>query len=322
MLQQYFLILKSDNSKYNYLLKSHNIRYYKYYNLISYFDSFDYTKPLIILVPSIFNSPEIWFLPNNDTIVQNILAHCNLYLIEWKQIEQGNFTLDDYVLQISEAIEKLFLWHGCKINLIGHCIGGTLAIAACILKQRYLNELLLITTPWDFSHFQEFAIWCKHYKLFEIILQLEYVPHSFFQIFFFLFSQDCILKKNIQYSKLKTEFQQKKFSAVERWQNSGQDLPIASFFQLLDKFIEKNIAKNNLWLINNYTIKPKLLYSFVTLVLATKDKITPLSSIEALITELPFKQIYNFDTGHLGFLIGSKNIEFNKFLLKWTKNLK
>ena len=90
MLQQYFLILKSDNSKYNYLLKSHNITYYKYYNLISYFDSFDYTKPLIILVPSIFNSPEIWFLPNNDTIVQNILAHCNLYLIEWKQIEQGN----------------------------------------------------------------------------------------------------------------------------------------------------------------------------------------------------------------------------------------
>ena len=322
MLQQYFLRLESDNSKYNYLLKAYNIRYYKYYNLISYFDSFDYTKPLIILAPSIFNSPEIWFLSSNDTIVQNILPNCNFYLIEWKQIEKENFTLDDYALQISEAIEKLFLWHGCKINLIGHCISGTLAIAACILKQQYINEILLITTPWDFSHFQEFAIWGKNYNILDVLLKLDHVPHSFFQIFFFLFSQDCIFKKNIQFSKLKTKFQQKKFSAVERWQNSGQNLPRASFFQLLDKFIEKNIAKNNLWLINNYTIEPTILYSFVTLVFATKDKIIPLSSVKDLIKELPFKQIYNFDTGHLGFLIGSKNIEFNKFLLKWTKNLK
>ena len=322
MLQQYFLRLESDNSKYTYLLKARNIKYYKYYNLISYFDSFDYTKPLIILAPSIFNSPEIWFLTNNDTIVQNILPNCNFYLIEWKQIEKENFTLDDYALQISEAIKKLFLWHGCKINLIGHCIGGTLAIAACILTQQYINELLLITTPWDFSHFQKFAIWGKNYNIFDFLLKLDHIPDSFFQIFFFLFSQDCILKKNIQYSKLKTEFQQKKFLAIERWQSSGQNLPRASFFQLLDKFIEKNIAKNNLWLINNYTIKPTLLCSFVTLVFATKDKITPLSSVEDLINQIPFKQIYNFDTGHLGFLIGSKNIEFNKFLLKWTKNLK
>ena len=125
----------------------------------------------------------------------------------------------------------------------------------------------------------------------------------------------------MQFTKLKTEERQKIFLAVEQWQMSGEHMPRGSFLQLLDDLILQNTAKSNLWLINNYTIKPKLLSSFVTLVFATHDKIVPLSSIESLAEELPNNRIYEIDSGHLGFLIGSKTTEFNQFLLNWTKNL-
>ncbi len=83
-----------------------------------------------LIIPSIFNSPEIFFLARDKSFIENLRSYGEVYLIDWLEIEEPKYLLDDYVHKIIEVIDNLKIK---DINLIGHCIGGNLAIATNVL---------------------------------------------------------------------------------------------------------------------------------------------------------------------------------------------
>ncbi|AFC73468.1 alpha/beta hydrolase [Rickettsia montanensis] len=103
-----------------------------------------------LIIPSIFNSPEIFFLARDKSFIENLRSYGEVYLIDWLEIEEPKYLLDDYVHKIIEVIDNLKIK---DINLIGHCIGGNLAIATNVLMPKFIKTLTLLTCPWDFSYF-------------------------------------------------------------------------------------------------------------------------------------------------------------------------
>ena len=140
-----------------------------------------------LIIPSIFNSPEIFFLARDKNFIENLRSHGEVYLIDWLEIEEPKYLLDDYVHKIIEVIDSLKIK---DVNLIGHCIGGNLAIAAKILISKFIKTLTLLTCPWDFSHFFYIRMLHRYLKLDSGIENLPIIPKIHIQILFFLLFPD------------------------------------------------------------------------------------------------------------------------------------
>lgn len=162
--QEYFDRYNSYSKTYNlgskYLELGKKIIHTRYYRLLHYpamsFSQRQESKEnnkVFLVIPSIFNSPEILFLSRDKNFIDNLRECGEVFLIDWLEATNPKYSLDDYVRQVIKVINKLEKRNINSINLVGHCIGGNLAIAANVLVPNSINTLTLLTTPWDFSHF-------------------------------------------------------------------------------------------------------------------------------------------------------------------------
>jgi poly(3-hydroxyalkanoate) synthetase len=117
---------------------------------LHHFASETHTRNTII-IPSLVNGPEILYLNHNFNIIKSLSQKSNIYLVKWKNINEHNkhYDLNSYVNEISELLASF----GPNIHLVGHCLGGNIAFGAAYLNQDLVSKLTLLTTGWDFSHF-------------------------------------------------------------------------------------------------------------------------------------------------------------------------
>lgn len=292
------------------------IFYYEYCNLIYYNSKLPYTGNITLLVPSIFNSPSILF-HDDKKLMKIINEHSCCYMIEWKQINNPQFSFDDYVSIIAFIIDTLYLRRNKTINVIGHCISGTLLLGASFLKQDFIKKIMLLTTPWDFSGFLPNVMWAKQYQIIEYIEKFEYVPNILFQIFFLFLSKESFHEKLMHYQNISDVNQKSFFLSIELWQSSGLNIPIGVFNQLVKDLALENKLVNNKWIIEGQNIDLKLLNKHVTMIFGAKDNMVPkhlFNKITDLISDVDVKIL---DCGHLGFLIGKSRHEFFTILQKW-----
>ena len=140
---------------------------------------------IFLIVPSIFNSPEILFLSGENNFVQNLRQHGEVYLINWKETN-SQLKLEDLVCELQEIINFIGKNNKEKINLIGHCIGGNICVAAFPGRGLGISSLSLLTTPWDFAHFGNITLILENFIFENVIKESELIPKIYVQIMFFL----------------------------------------------------------------------------------------------------------------------------------------
>ncbi len=289
------------------------------YNCSSNSDS---TK-VFLVVPSLFNSPEILFLNQAQSLIAQLQEIGGVYLVNWLEITNPDFSLDDYAKEITHALKLLNKRYQKPVEVIGHCIGGNLALAATISNQHLLNTLTLLTTPWDFSHFSTAAQIYQAINLHSSVKELQFIPPIYVQILFFLlelFNQYSLgankidyanltpsfIVKAAKYFSLKTAQEKELFLLVENWLMSGLPLPSKAYFQIINDILLKNTQTKIQWKIGNMTICPTLFYKPVCQILAKNDKIATRSSILALHKQLKSSKLIELDGGHISYLINKE----------------
>ena len=103
----------------------------------------------------------------------------DVYLVKWQQINNQNklSNLDNYITDIIAIID---MFNNQDVHLIGHCLGGHIAMAASYFRQNHTASLTLLTTPWNFSHLKYIY---PHAEILEnIIMQYDYVPAILIEI--------------------------------------------------------------------------------------------------------------------------------------------
>lgn len=296
--------------------KSCQILYYRTTN-VEYKINSDDDEITFLVVPSIFNSPEILFINQGNGFIDNLKHLGDVYLINWLKITEPAHSLNEYTQEVIEVLNFLKKKSAKTINLIGHCIGGNLALAASIIRPDFINTLTMLTSPWDFSNFSAISMVNKYINLDDQVRSLTNVPKIYIQIIFFLLAPEYFANKVGKFFKIICQDRKRLFLAVEHWLMSGNSLPKATYFQIKDEFIMNNIQPNTKWIINGKIINPSLLRKPVCLVIAENDKIAPSNSILPLNQVLKNSTILQVKGGHIHYLISEKNVDFFKRYKTW-----
>lgn len=279
----------------------------------------DDAKQVFLIVPSVFNSPDILFIGSPDDIITQLRNFGIVYLVEWQEVHDSTINLNDYALSVAEILKVLVLKHHQEIDLVGHCLGGNLSLAACVINQKSVSSLLLLSTPWDFSYLTKASEIYGNLGISASIANLEKVPALYFQILFFLMQPESFRQKLDYYYAKQDQLNKEEFFAIEDWQFSGYDLPKALYNQLMEEFICLNIMAKKCWVIGENIIDPSLIKKPVMMVIGTKDKIVTAESSRALCDIISSVTLFEYDTGHIGYLVGSQRQNFMLDLKKWIK---
>ncbi|WP_037231163.1 alpha/beta fold hydrolase [Rickettsia monacensis] len=230
-------------------------------------------------------------------------SYGEVYLIDWLEIEEPKYLLDDYVYKIIEVIDSLKIK---DINLIGHCIGGNLAIATNVLMPKFIKTLTLLTCPWDFSHFFYIRMLHRYLKLDSGIENLPIIPKVHIQILFFLLFPDYFNAKLKKFFSITSDKEQELAFRIENWLMSGNNISKGVYNQIIQNILDENMFINLKWKIDNFIIDPSLIHCPVYIVAAEDDQIVPKSSILPLQKLLKNSKLINVTGGHISYLINDK----------------
>lgn len=266
-----------------------------------------------IVVPSLFNSPEILFLGQEQSYACYLQTMGNVYFIEWIETsKQAN--LADYANEIVQILNsKTFDSYKYK-HLIGHCIGGNIALFAA-LQSHALHSLTLLTTPWDYSHLQSSFALSQHLQIHKAVSHLAQVPPIYTQILFFMLFSKRYPDKIRKYFTL-SSIEKEKYLRIEKWLLSGIAIPNSLYEEITTTLIVKNALLNKSFYINDQQVDLANLNIPVCLVAAIEDQIVPVSSISALQKDLKKATLITVRGGHIAYLVNHDQ-EFKAEYTKW-----
>ncbi|GAB4162824.1 MAG: alpha/beta hydrolase [Rickettsiaceae bacterium] len=283
------------------------------------YNAFDAVGNLFLVVPSIFNSPEILFFSGGAGLVPKLLKYGSVCLVNWKEHNQQLLT-GDLAEELSLVIKFLHDQGNKKIHLIGHCIGGNICIAAMQNNSSsYLKSLTLLTTPWDFSHFQKFALMRTILGLEKAVHNTDSIPSIYIQMMFFLMFPLQFKDKVDKYFTLPTKAKES-FLRVEDWLQSGVSLPKSLYKELIGDFCLDNITMNKKWFVKNVAVEPGNITAPTCIIYASEDQIVTYNSILPLQKEIKNPTLIEVEGGHINYLVNSKNT-FQKQYADWLKNV-
>lgn len=118
----------------------------------------------LIIVPSLILRYYIMDLIKGHSLIENLVNQgIDTYLIDWgvPGDEHGLLTFDYYVdTFLRRAVRQVSRRTGAeKINMLGQCLGGTIAAVFTSLYPDKINRLGLLTTPVDFEDAGLLALW-------------------------------------------------------------------------------------------------------------------------------------------------------------------
>lgn len=321
ILDQYRLAYQnSKNHESRSIVATHSIKFDLACDLLCFDATCAMSSKIFLVVPSIFNSHEILMMGAPDDFITALRQYGTVYIIKWHEVRDTAFDLTSYTKLTVRIVMHLKALHNQVLELVGHCLGGVFSLAAGILCQDIVNSLVLLTCPWDFTYLQNYRALYNTLGLDESILYQNHVPAIYLQILFFLLHPDSLDQKLDFYRINQQVIEATNFFAVEAWQFSGHPLSKATYNQLMHQFIDDNILKENLWSVDNVYINPSLFKKPVMLVSGTKDKIVPYTASNILSTLFTNATLYKYDTGHIGYLIGSKKTKFFKELRRFIES--
>jgi polyhydroxyalkanoate synthase len=290
-----------DQKLENHRLKSDKCEYNSHICNLWLFKSKQETKESFVVVPSLFNSPEILFFNQEQSYIDYLTSFGDVYLLEWKEAA-GKLHLIDYAKSVEEVI-KFACEQGAKnINLVGHCIGGNIAIFSTFIANN-IASLTLLTTPWDYSHFTGALVLSETLEIRKVINGMASVPKIYVQMMFFMMFPNHYQAKIAKYFALDSALAREKYLRIEHWLASGIDIPASLYNEILDEIIIKNTLMKKDFYINNHQVSLDQIKVPTCIISAKDDQIAPPKSMLPLQKGIKQSKIIKVDGGHIGYLI-------------------
>lgn len=290
--------------------------------------------PRILVMPSLINKANILDL-TPDTTFLGYLAENGLRpaLIDWGNAAQDPQinSIDDYMEKIiMPAFEHLASESNDPPNVLGYCIGGTLAIGLASQRPSEIAKLALIGAPWNFQDLKGVSLALKTYAERTGLMTLRHkldslghvfgaVPASLFQHLFAILSPMQALQKFARFDQIDQRSNAAEiFVAVEDWLAEGVPVSVeAAKTILVDWYIENKTASGD-WNLLGTPVEPKHLTCKTMIIAGRKDHIVPPALSKPLLSEVQNASFCDVDMGHVGMVLGRNSKKFvGKPLIKF-----
>lgn len=271
----------------------------------------DRTDGLAVLcVPSLINRSTILDLYPQASFVQHLKSQgFRPLLLDWGTPgeDELDFTTADYITGYAiPALQALREAHDGPIALVGYCMGGIFTVAMAQLAALFVDALVLLATPWDFSAEDTPRV------LLEPASQLMFrqwmatqnpVAPLVIQTIFHLINPWRVQEKYSRYPFL-SEAEKTHFLAVEQWVNEGVPMPRRVAEECLIDWPQGNILATHQWKVGRRWIEPASIACPTLAVIPTKDAIVPIGVARPLADAIPRCDVIMPETGHVSMVVG------------------
>jgi polyhydroxyalkanoate synthase len=264
----------------------------------------------ILCVPSLINKSYVLDLYPEASFVQYLKSQgFRPLILDWGPPGEAekDFTTADYMTGYAlDALQTLREKHEGPIALLGYCMGGVFAIAMAQLAQLYVDALILLATPWDFSAEDTPRVLldpATQVMLRQWIATQNPVQPLVTQTLFHLIDPWRVQEKYSRYPSLDAEGK-RHFLATEQWVNDGVPLTQKVAEEVFVDWPQKNILATHQWKVGRRWIEPGSITCPTLAVIPTKDAIVPVGVAEPLVKEIPRCDVLKPESGHVSMVAG------------------
>jgi polyhydroxyalkanoate synthase len=264
----------------------------------------------LLVVPSLINRYYILDLEPESSFLADLAARGHApFAVDWDAPgpEEQAFDLTRYIAgRLERALDAVKREPGGPIIVIGYCMGGDLALALALRRQRDIAALACLATPWDFhadGETQARLIGAIGRAMDSVFQALGEMPVDVLQSFFAALDPLSILAKFRRFAAMEGE-QARKFVALEDWLNDGVGLAAPVARECLTHWYGENSTAKGEWRIAGVPMRPEKLDLPALAMVPSADRIVPPKSALSLAQRLPRCETLAPAAGHIGMMVG------------------
>ena len=266
----------------------------------------------VLCVPSLINTARVLDLTHEHSFVRYLKAQgLRPLILDWGSPDAAElqFSTADYINAYAlDALSQLREQHDGPIALAGYCMGGIFSVAMAQLAPMFVDALVLLATPWDFSAEDTPRVLLEpaSQAMFrQWIGSMNPVPPLVTQTLFHLIDPWRIQQKYARYPLL-DEAERAHFLAVEHWVNDGVPLAQAVAQECLVDWPQANILHRHQWKVGRRWIEPASITCPTLAVIPQNDLIVPQGCALPLTKQIKRCQVMMPDAGHVSMVCGRR----------------
>lgn len=256
-------------------------------------------RPLLV-VPSLINPPDVLDISADRSFLRWLAAAgVRPLLLDW-----GSPDGDARDLSIAGHVETMLLplldGLGRDAAVAGYCLGGTMALAAAMLRP--VSALLLIGTPWRFAAYPPdvaagmSALWRRAEPVADA---LGVLPMEILQAAFWRLDPARTIAKYVMFgARAEDDPAAADFVLLEDWANDGPPLPFAAARELFVAMFASDLPGRGSWKVGGRPIDPAAITAPVLEIVSRTDRIVPAATAAGIGERIVL------DLGHVGMIVG------------------
>jgi polyhydroxyalkanoate synthase subunit PhaC len=282
----------------------------------------------VLVVPSLVNRAYILDLSEERSLLRWLgAAGVRPLLVDWDAPGEAERDLDltGYIAgRLNRALDATLAAVGRPPVVIGYCMGGLLALALALRRQREVAALALLATPWDFhavdGRLREMLAAMRG-PIEAALVRDGALPVDVIQALFAALDPTLAPRKFARFAALDPNGREATaFVALEDWANDGVPLVRAVAQECLWDWYVGNAPARGLWRVDGAPVRPEELGVPALVAAPQRDRIVPRPCAEPLAGALPQAETLRPRTGHVGMVAGgAARTELWEPLLRWLR---
>ena len=255
--------------------------------------------PIVLFVPSLINPPNVLDMGERSLLRWLAAQGHRVLLLDW-----GWPGPDRAELSVAGHVEEtglpLLRGLGAPVDLVGYCLGGTMALAMAQLGP--VRSVATLAAPWHFNGFPADsreklgALWAAAQPA---VQALGVLPMEVLQSAFWSLDPARTVAKFEDFATLEGEAAQT-FVMLEDWANDGPPVAGAAAREMFESLFRDDLSGTGQWRVGGEIVDPAALAIPLLNIVSTTDRIVPDATAPAAGERL------DLALGHVGMVVGSK----------------
>lgn len=258
--------------------------------------------PPVLFIPSLINPPNVLDMGERSLLRWLAAQGRHVLLLDWGWPDGDRQGLD-VAGHVEQIALPLMQGLGQPVDLVGYCLGGTMALAAAQLGPA--RSVATLAAPWHFNGFpgdsQEklATLWTGAEPA---VAALGVLPMEVLQTAFWSLDPARTVAKFEEFASLQGEAA-RTFVMLEDWANDGPPVAGAAAREMFESFFRDDLPGTGGWRVDGTIIDPASLGIPLLNIVSTTDRIVPHATAPTAGERL------DLDLGHVGMVVGSKGKE-------------
>lgn len=272
-------------------------------------------SPPILLIYALINKPYIFDLRPEESFIRFLAEEgFDVFLLDWWGIPPSDEdqALSFYELcdeYIEEAVSRVTRLTGHPgVTLLGYCMGGTMSLIYTALHPKKVQNLVCLTTPFDFSKGGVFAHFAKDLDLEAMVKTFHCIPESFIDCGTTMIKPvgNLVTPMRKLWEGMESERYVENWKAKHKWAHDGVAFPARAYREWINDFYRENRLARGELTVNGRRVNLRKITCPTLVVAAEKDHIAPVEMTCCVCDHLGSLDCrYKiFPVGHIGIMVG------------------